>query len=159
MKNLGKSILVIVMLFSITATHAQNDKREKMEALKVAFITEKLDLTTKEAKAFWPIYNEFNQKRMEASKGMGHGPEDDGPPHGDRPEMPDEPNFDKMTDAQIEAFIDERHQQEQQMLDLKIEYMIKYKKVLPIRKIAALMHVEKDFRKEILKKMRENSRK
>ena len=30
--------------------------------MKIAFITEKLSLTTKEAQSFWPIYNEYSQK-------------------------------------------------------------------------------------------------
>ena len=33
--------------------------KEKIKALKVAHITNELDLTSKEAQQFWPIYNEF----------------------------------------------------------------------------------------------------
>lgn len=40
----------------------QESKHEKLEALKIAFITEKLSLTTKEAQNFWPVYNEYSQK-------------------------------------------------------------------------------------------------
>jgi len=36
--------------------------REKMEAYRVAFITEKLELTTEEAQQFWPIFNEREQQ-------------------------------------------------------------------------------------------------
>lgn len=37
---------------------------EKIEALKVAFITRQLELTADEAKKFWPIYDQF-QKEMQ----------------------------------------------------------------------------------------------
>ena len=30
-----------------------------MQALKIAFITQRLDLTSAEAEKFWPIYNEY----------------------------------------------------------------------------------------------------
>ena len=36
---------------------AQKHDKEKIKALKVAHITEQLDLTAKEAQAFWPVYN------------------------------------------------------------------------------------------------------
>jgi hypothetical protein len=157
MKNFRKSILVMLLLLSVMLVKAQGgSKREKMEALKVAFITEKLDLSSAEAKAFWPVYNEFHKKRKAISKGMGKPRPDGPPPPGEK--RPKEPNFDEMTDAQISDFIDARHQQEQKMLDLHVEYMTKYKAVLPIRKIGKLLHAEKDFRKEVLKKMRENHR-
>jgi hypothetical protein len=34
----------------------------KIEALKIAFITQKLDLTTSEAKMFWPVYNQYDDE-------------------------------------------------------------------------------------------------
>ena len=44
--------------------HAQYDKgKEKIRAYKVAFLTEKLNLSAKEAQKFWPLYNEFDQQR------------------------------------------------------------------------------------------------
>ena len=36
---------------------------ERVQALKVAFITKALNLTSAEAEKFWPIYNEFQDKR------------------------------------------------------------------------------------------------
>lgn len=154
MKNLKKSIIVVILLLSIVIVKAQEgSKREKMKALKVAFITEKLELTTAEAKVFWPVYNEFHIKRKAISKGKD-GSGHDGPPHERKGHKP--PNFDEMTDAQISAFIDARFDEEQKMLNLKRTYIEKYKEILPIRKVGSLMHAEKSFRKEVLKKLKEN---
>ena len=63
-------ILVIVLLFASNLSFSQDcprykENREKIEAEKVAFITDKLDLTVKEAQDFWPIYNEYQKKREE----------------------------------------------------------------------------------------------
>ena len=41
---------------------------EKMESMRVAFLTNKLDLTTDESTRFWPVYNEYSRKRMELRK-------------------------------------------------------------------------------------------
>ena len=44
---------------------AQNRRvqREEIEAQKRAYFTEKLNLTVEEAEKFWPLYNEFQDKR------------------------------------------------------------------------------------------------
>ncbi len=47
------------------ALYAQDDndpRGEKIQALKIAFITQKLDLTTDEAQKFWPVYNQYEQE-------------------------------------------------------------------------------------------------
>ena len=44
------------------------ERREKMEAQKIAFITKQLELTPDEAKVFWPVYNEYDAKRLELRK-------------------------------------------------------------------------------------------
>jgi len=36
---------------------------EKIQARKIAFFTEKLQLTPAEAEKFWPVYNEYSQKK------------------------------------------------------------------------------------------------
>ncbi len=60
-----KQILLILVLFlaSVSFLKAQDDNRlqrtEKIQALKIAFITQKLELTTDEAQRFWPVYNRY----------------------------------------------------------------------------------------------------
>ena len=41
--------------------HAQGPVRNRIKTLKVAFITEQVGLTSKEAQQFWPIYNEHEE--------------------------------------------------------------------------------------------------
>jgi len=140
MKNLRKSILIIVFILGIFSINAQDKtKREKMEALKISYITEKLDLTTAEAEKFWPIYNDYKtaKKEMKSKKGSK------------------KPNIEEMTDIEVESLINERIQKEQSILNLRKEYIGKFKTVLPIKKVAKLLQAEKEFRREIIKKMKE----
>ncbi|HVK49362.1 MAG TPA: hypothetical protein VM488_15990, partial [Pseudobacter sp.] len=49
-----------VITFSANAQEERKTQREpgaKIEALKIAFFTRKLDLSTEEAQKFWPVYN------------------------------------------------------------------------------------------------------
>jgi DNA polymerase elongation subunit (family B) len=42
--------------------------REKLEAQRIAYITNKLDLSSEESIKFWPVYNEYSKKRLEIRK-------------------------------------------------------------------------------------------
>ena len=55
--------LLFIMIFSII-TAQENPKMERIKTLRIAFISEKLDLTTDEAQKFWPVYNEFENKQV-----------------------------------------------------------------------------------------------
>lgn len=69
-----KHLLLIILFFAGTTyyTQAQGNRGEKIEALKIAFITEKLQLTTNEAKQFWPVYNSY-EKEIQELKTSGRG--------------------------------------------------------------------------------------
>ena len=54
---------IFTLLFFIGSfqqvTRAQQRDGERLEALKVAYLTKKLNLNTEEAQKFWPVYNEY----------------------------------------------------------------------------------------------------
>src|SRR5674476_221315 len=55
--------LLIIMMFPITWTSAQNTNLEKLNNYKIGFFTKKLNLTSSEAEKFWPVYNEYQGQR------------------------------------------------------------------------------------------------
>lgn len=73
MKNF---LMILSFLFTGFTSFAQQPdaatKREKVQALKIAFITQKLELTSDEAQRFWPVYNNYEaelHQTMQANKG------------------------------------------------------------------------------------------
>lgn len=56
-------LIMIISFTSFASLQAQEYNREKrtekIQALKIAFITQKLDLTADEAQRFWPVYNRY----------------------------------------------------------------------------------------------------
>ena len=46
----------------------RTEDRQKIEAMKVAFITEQLSLTPAEAEKFWPVYNQFSDNMRSMRK-------------------------------------------------------------------------------------------
>ena len=64
-----KKLYPILFLFLSFNFYAQGErfkeKREQIKAMKVAFLTTELNLTSSEAEKFWPIYNTFDDKQFE----------------------------------------------------------------------------------------------
>jgi hypothetical protein len=69
-----KKFLLILLLIvgSLSGVNAQNE--EKIQSLKIAFITQKLQLTPDEAQKFWPIYNQYDQEIKELQLNDKNGP-------------------------------------------------------------------------------------
>ncbi|MEO6329528.1 MAG: hypothetical protein ABIO55_11370 [Ginsengibacter sp.] len=62
-----KYILVIaISIGCLPFLKAQDDggnkRGEKIQALKIAFITQKLELTSEEAQKFWPVYGQYENE-------------------------------------------------------------------------------------------------
>ncbi len=58
-------LLLTIFISCLTALYAQDDndpRGERVQALKIAFITQKLDLTADEAQKFWPVYNQYDRE-------------------------------------------------------------------------------------------------
>ena len=58
-----KYLLIIALFLGFTvAGMSQDDDRKdggRIEALKIAYLTRKLNLSTEEAQKFWPVYNKY----------------------------------------------------------------------------------------------------
>lgn len=110
----------------------------KIEAQKVAYITNRLDLTTEESAEFWPIYNQFQKDRKAINR-----------------EYKSKQRLENMSDAELEKQLMDNFNKDQKLLDLKKTYFEKLQKVLSIRKIATLYVAEREFKTTILDMMKE----
>jgi len=62
-------IILIILLLAFNILEAQNPiKQASIQALKVAFITKDLYLTSEEAQKFWPVYNNYIEDLKKAKK-------------------------------------------------------------------------------------------
>jgi Spy/CpxP family protein refolding chaperone len=139
-----KNIAFLFLLFIASNLVAQQEsKHEKLEAMKIAFITEKLSLTTKEAQNFWPVYNEYSQKIEKLRKTK----------RSDLGEL--KINIENSSDKEIEALLSDVFDAKTKEIELQKEYYSKYTKVLPIKKVALLYQSEHQFKKELLKRIKD----
>lgn len=59
----GVVVLIVIMILSSLAVSAQNPNLEKLNSYKIAFFTQKLNLTPQEAEKFWPLYNDYQDRK------------------------------------------------------------------------------------------------
>jgi hypothetical protein len=124
--------------------------QDKMKAYKIAYITDRLDLTATEAQKFWPIYNEISDKidsfkkqtRKEVVKQLRAegGPEN-------------------ISDEKAWSIIQRDFDTQKKILAFEEELVNKLKGFLPYRKILKLKIAEREFKKDLFKKLRERRKK
>jgi hypothetical protein len=117
---------------------AQHKNRDRVKALKVAFITEKLDLTQKEAQEFWPVYNEYEEKRANIKYKELRSIKKEIDEH-----------FDAMTDADAKKLIIRINTAEDDMHKLRLEFSKKILEIIPPKKVILLKMAEDDFKKKM----------
>lgn len=132
-------LLLILLLPGIIKAQ---DKKDKIEAAKIAFITQQLNLSPQEAEKFWPIYNE-EQDKLDAIKARR------------REFKKVREDLDHATDKEIDMFLASEVALKQREAEIMKEYNEHFKKVLSPRKVAKLYKAEDDFKKELLKQLKD----
>src|ERR1043165_1263592 len=111
---------------------SQGNREDRIESLRIAYISQKLNLTPQEAQNFWPVYNQFRGDLKTLRQNFKGGPGGE------------------LTAEQQLDF-------EQKKLDLKKKYKNQFEGALGKDKVNQLYNIERDFQQQ-LQKIREERR-
>jgi hypothetical protein len=144
--NFHSILILSICLSGMIAGHAQPDRpvEERIEAQRIAFITQRVNLSPEEAQAFWPIYNEYRTKEKKLRENR----------------MVREDIL-EMEEKEAAEYLGRMLDLEQEELNLKKDYTQKLKSVLSARKILRFYAAERMFKERLLQAMhqrRNNSR-
>jgi Spy/CpxP family protein refolding chaperone len=145
-----KIITLIVVLFSIISIAQPNkEKIEKVKALKVAYITKELSITSAEAEKFWPVYNAYDEKQFDLRhtkmRTIMKKYKDDG--------------LDKMNDKEAATILSEMESIDEQLLTLRKKFVKDAKEVIGAKKVLQLKKAEEEFTRTLFKQYRGRERK
>lgn len=146
MKNL-LSLFTLAFLLNV-GVNAQDrlgfraEMVQRMKVEKISFIAEQINLTHEEAQDFWPVYNEFEQKRHQIEKSKRNIDEK----LSDNQKVLSEDELRKMCDDYTASFDNEAR--------LVKEYNDKFLSILPAQKVIRLYLAEKNFRTHMLQEFR-----
>lgn len=139
-----KTIIVLFFLTTLGFSYGQgHPDGEKIKALKVAFITERLNLSSKEAQGFWPLYNRYEEDReklRQKNRTMIRGKlkEVDG-------------LSEKEAGDLLKQYID--FEEEEESLDNA--FYQNAAKVISAKKTLLLLRAEEDFKRQLIKQYRQ----
>ncbi len=143
-KHYKHFFLLLFLAFFICSSYSQTDaKREKIDALRASFINKKVNFTTKETEAFWPLYNEMNDKLDAVRRTF-------------RQKYNSNTNYNFETDKEAEDYLNAELNLKQKEFEINKDYYDKFKKILPVKKVADVRRAEEDFKKEIINSIKNN---
>ena len=147
--KINKLLSLLIVFISVNAI-AQDGafirkKKEQIKALKVAFITDELSLTSDEATKFWPLYNAFEDKQQEIKKQKLKGYLD----------RMDDDSFEKLSDKEAATMLAQMESTEDELYQLKKKFVANLKGVISPVKILKLKKAEENFNRKLLKQYRD----
>jgi len=142
--------MALAAIFYIPIAFGQQDdgrKKEKIEQLKIAFITKELELTSEEATEFWPVYNNMandlkaeKKKQRKASKEIRTNKD-----------SYSESDYKKKSSEILDSQIKEA--------ELKKDYFEKIAAIIGYKKATKLLSLEQRFKRELLNRVNNGERK
>lgn len=142
MSNLKKIVLTILLLASTQFFAQKRYDNERIKLLKIAFITERLDLSSKEAQVFWPIYNEYQENR-EALRQRERSQI--------RSKIRDSEN---LTEKEANELLRQYLKFEEEEEELDKNFIQKVTKVISAKKTLLLLRSEEEFKRQLIKQYR-----
>jgi len=133
--------LAVALTFSAAPALAQDKPadmmqivREKIKADKKLLIAENMQLTESQAKAFWPVYEDYQKELGKLGSRVvkmieGYAA-----------------NYETMTDAAAKKMLNDYMETEKDRLKLMQSYLPKFGKVLPDKKVARYFQIENKIR-------------
>ena len=142
LSELNKIIVVVLICFMSSLITGQsennnsNQKKENRESRKIAFFTAKMNLNIEESREFWPIVNEMENELKGLRNKNAQG----------RIMLKDK-KIEDFSDKELEDMMDAKIQMDKEKVDILLKYHEKFKKVLPIQKVAKYYQASKEFKK------------
>lgn len=133
------SLIIIVLISSLTSLLAQRPEgqqydKEKLDAARVAFITNRLDLKADQAEKFWPIFNQYNEDRGKLMAQIS---------------VINRSSLEEITDSQAKEMIKERLSLQQQLLDKEKVFMEEVTKAITSVQAMKLGGVSREFTRQV----------
>lgn len=133
MKYIITLVISFFMMASTTNLAAQGTGNEKIRAIKIGLITDKMKLSPEQSAKFWPIYNRYdNEMRLI------------------RTSRKDVTNAKGLN---AEEIIDERQKLDEKAVSLKAKYQGEFLNVISPTQLNNLYQAENEFRQYLLNRL------
>lgn len=139
-----KTLINTVFILSFSLITVAQSNRDKIKTLKIAYITEKLNLSEKEAQKFWPIYNNFEEENSRLRK--------------EAYEARKKLNFETITEEKAKQILKEWRLNDNKRQELENDYINNLTKVISAKKTILLHRIEDDFKRKMFEEYKKRKR-
>ncbi|MFC5408894.1 hypothetical protein ACFPMF_06225 [Larkinella bovis] len=136
MKSFTRLMVLFIGLLLALPASAQSQDRQKIESAKIGLITNRLNLTPEQAPLFWPIYNEYSDKRRDITRQLRQS---------------NKPGGNSAISELNESVV-----LKQKLVDLEKDYNAKFLKVISAQQLQELHNTERMFNKMLMDQLRGN---
>ena len=136
-------VVFISFLFFTAGVQAQDGDRpgrERIHAAKMAYITDKLHLTTEQAAPFTAVYGEYEGEIKQLRKSY-------------REKFMADKRNGSADDMTVRQYIDDNLDYQQGMLDIKKKYKDRFLKVISQKQLSDLHEAEREFKKLLIQRL------
>lgn len=135
--------LLLFLMFLPVTIFAQ-DRKDKIETMHIAYLSQKLNLSPAEAEKFWPIYNQYKAEQDKLRKQRMD----------DIQAVKRAGGVDSMNDAEVQKLVTDETDLETRELALRKEYVTKFQQAIPVRNVAKFFIAEDEFKRYLLNQLR-----
>ncbi|WP_142783579.1 hypothetical protein [Changchengzhania lutea] len=136
-------ILIFLLTFMTVSGQNRDNKRNAIKALKVSFITERLDLSVNEAEKFWPVYNAYEDESLKIKhEDLRHT----------RREIKE--TYQTINDERAQELLDKLIASENALHNLKNQLIDDLKQVISPQKIILLKVAEEEFNRKLFERLK-----
>lgn len=138
-----KYLLIFMSLLFMTPIFAQKNHnsdrskiKERIEARKIAFLSDKLELTPTLAQQFWPIYNEYEDAIHAVRKNCRQFVNDE------------------KGEVSADVTLSKLVEHEEKQLEIKKKYIAQFKDLIGSKKTLDLLKFDREFKEKMIKDLR-----
>ncbi|MFT6066526.1 MAG: hypothetical protein ACJAYY_001824 [Paraglaciecola sp.] len=141
-------IYIPIFLFCTLSIFAQKkrESREKIRTLKIAYVTEKLNLTENEAQKFWPIYNTYNKEEYTLRSSYRFSL---------KKAIEKNETLDNVSEEDSKKLIALKLSTDMKLYELEKDFVKKIKEIISYKKIIKLQIAEIEFGRNLMRKYKQ----
>lgn len=135
-------ILLTSLMISTVLAYAQQPggRSERIHTIKVGYLTDKLNLSTAQAAAFWPVYDNYEAELRGIRRAF-------------RQKYRTQPG--NESPARAEQYIEDNLDYQEQTLGVNRKYKDRFLKIISAQQLASLYEAEREFKKLLIRQLRE----
>jgi Spy/CpxP family protein refolding chaperone len=139
MKHTLYWLTLSTLLFAQPLLAQDGDGRQKIEAARIGYITNRVNLTPEQAQPFWAIYNEYNGRKHDLVRRIR--------------QLNKQSVGQNLVESDVVSNLREMNAAKQKLADLDEEYLNRFLKVISAKQVAELYNTERAFNRQLLERL------